>query len=139
MTCCVDASCVLRLWLPGPGQVDARRLFVSWRRHREQLVAPGLIAYEVTNVLHQQRRHGRLTAEAAARLLATFDDLRIAVAGDVELHQRALELADGCGLPATYDACYLALCQRNDATLWTADRRLHAAATAMALRAELIA
>lgn len=138
MTCCVDASCVLRLWLPGDGQAEARRQFVSWHRRREQLVAPGLIAYEVTNALHQQRRHGRVTTQVAASLLATFDGLGIVLHDDVELQQAALELADTCNLGATYDAAYLALCRRQTATLWTADRRLHGAANDLGLSAELI-
>ena len=38
--------------------------------------------------------------------------------------QRALELAYRFGLPATYDANFLALAEREECELWTADMRL---------------
>ena len=40
------------------------------------------------------------------------------------LHQRAWELARYFGLPAAYDAHYLALAEMADCAFWTADKRL---------------
>ncbi len=37
---------------------------------------------------------------------------------------RAIELAEQYSLPATYDAHYLALAERNQCEYWTADTRL---------------
>lgn len=44
--------------------------------------------------------------------------------GDIQLHQQALKIATTYRLPATYDAHYLALAERLNIELWTADRRL---------------
>ncbi len=43
---------------------------------------------------------------------------------DVSLARSALIWADKLGQVRAYDACYLALAERERATLWTADRRL---------------
>jgi predicted nucleic acid-binding protein len=40
------------------------------------------------------------------------------------LHHRAVQLADQLGLPATYDAHYLALSERLGAEFWTLDGKL---------------
>lgn len=48
----------------------------------------------------------------------------ITLYGDRDLHRRALSLAKQLSLPAAYDAHYLALAERLNAELWTADRCL---------------
>jgi predicted nucleic acid-binding protein len=40
------------------------------------------------------------------------------------LHRQALILADAFGLPAAYDAPYLALAERFGCAFWIADQRL---------------
>jgi len=47
-------------------------------------------------------------------------------------------LAEAHGLPATYDAHYLALAERLEAELWTADRRLYAAVQAAMPQVNLV-
>ena len=42
------------------------------------------------------------------------------------------------GLPATYDAYYLALAKRYDAALWTADNRLRKRLEGSGLRVEVL-
>ena len=44
--------------------------------------------------------------------------------GDAHLHQEALKMANLYNISATYDAHYLALAERLQVELWTADRRL---------------
>ena len=111
----LDASAALVLLIdPGPaGEHVAARL------HGASVVAPDLLPYEVTNVLRRHRNAGRLS-EAEARL--ALDGLRSL---SIDLWPHAV-LADrvwslGANLSA-YDAAYVALAERLDVALLTADK-----------------
>jgi hypothetical protein len=69
------------------------------------------------------RRTG-LTLAGARQLLADFFALAIVLTGPAELYDRALQLADAYGLPAAYDAQYLALTQLLGCDFWTDDQAL---------------
>jgi predicted nucleic acid-binding protein len=84
----------------------------------------------VANALHRYVVHGMLPPNQAAAALDAALDLGFAWCGDAELHRRALEIAGEYGLPAVHDAHYLALAERLDAELWTADRKLSQAVAA---------
>lgn len=112
----VDASALAAL-LFGEPEAEA----VAGRLGDAQLVAPGLLAFELANVcLMKARRH----PEQQPALMAAFrlrDRLRMqALAVD---HDRALELAAATGLTA-YDASYLWLSQHLSAELVTLDQQL---------------
>ena len=80
--------------------------------------------YEVSNVLHQYARHGRLPVEDVETGLQLAHRLRIKIIGDIFLHRRAIAIAQQWRLPATYDAHYLAIAERYQAQFWTTDKRL---------------
>lgn len=61
--------------------------------------------------------------EARAAMDRVFT-LPIEATHDADLYDSALLMADQFGLPAAYDAIYLALCARKQCDLWTADQRL---------------
>ena len=50
--------------------------------------------------------------------------LPISIHNDDALHLRAFQLAEAYGLPATYNAHYLALADRLGIDFWTTDGRL---------------
>jgi predicted nucleic acid-binding protein len=56
--------------------------------------------------------------------LAQFLAFAVELEGLPPVHQRALELSAANGLPAVYDAHYLALAELLGITLWTADENL---------------
>ena len=56
--------------------------------------------------------------------MLTFENFSIEIYNPAWLHRQALILADAFGLPAAYDAHYLALAEHFECELWTADRRL---------------
>lgn len=121
---CVDANVVLRLVTGGDGAEQIARLWADWREAGLQIAAPGLLAYEVTNALWRYAHVGELEPDEAAMALDTALGLGVVLHNDSALHRRALELARRHGLPATYDAHYLALAEMLDAGLWTTDARL---------------
>jgi predicted nucleic acid-binding protein len=120
---CLDASFVVTLIL-FPDHAAVQSLWQGWMQVDQQLVAPALIFFEVTNALYQYRRQNLLTEGELAIALAAVLALPIRIYTDVELHQKALNVAGRYGLPATYDAHYVALAQEYGADLWTTDRKL---------------
>jgi predicted nucleic acid-binding protein len=97
----------------------------AWEEKDLPIIAPTLLYYEVANALYQYVKQGMLTIEAARRAQNSALSLRLRLIGDNWLHQQALLLARQFGLPASYDAHYLALAERMAAEFWTADRRLY--------------
>lgn len=121
---CVDASLVARLLIPYDDKDAIHDLWVSWMKERRLLVAPSLLAYEITNVLHRYTAYGELSPEEADKALEIVTKLGIELHDGIELHRQALLLARRLSLPAAYDAHYLALAERLGAEFWTADQKL---------------
>jgi len=121
---CVDASVVVPLVTRGPEGSPFTAAWRRWHERGQKPVAPSLLMVEVANALHRYVRNGMLLAEEASDALEAVLGLGIELRGDAELHRRALALAGELGLPATYDAHYLALAERLTTEFWTADRRL---------------
>jgi predicted nucleic acid-binding protein len=87
-------------------------------------VAPWLLRYEVTNALHRLRLFGQLTDAALEEQVRAVLALPISYTADESLHLDAVRLARRFNRPASYDAHYLALAEREGAEFWTADERL---------------
>lgn len=121
---CLDASFIVHLLLSEETAVRADSLWEQWHRAGQALVAPTLLYYEVSNVLHRYVTGGILSQTEAMTLLDTALSLDIKLYGDAGLHRRAVQLAESFSLPAACDAHYLALAERLGAEFWTADRRL---------------
>ena len=122
---CVDSSVAVK-WIVLEEHSDrARALFRAARQANEPLVAPPLLPIEITNVLYRRvRSPGGMSPDEASALLAQFLAFPIALHNPAGLHQRALSLAAAYGLPATYDAHYLAVAESLGCAFWTDDRRL---------------
>ncbi len=128
---CVDANLVIRL-IADPNDEAVLRLWEQWDAEGRQLAAPALLYYEVTNALYRYQRMGLMSPTSVRLALQAALSLPFHLHQDAALHQRALDLAEQFGLPAAYDAHYLALAERLSAEFWTADRRL-----AQAVREEM--
>ena len=68
----------------------------------------------------------KLTTDDAKQALedVLLPELELNFSEHLSLSIRAIELAQQYGLPATYDAHYLALAERKRCEYWTADTRL---------------
>ena len=122
---CVDASVAVKWILDEERSDRARALYSAAVQTGEPIVAPPLLPLEVTNILRQRMRTTEgLSLVAATQHLDDFLALPIQFHNPTGLHFQALVLADALGLPATYDAHYLALAEHLGCELWTDDQRL---------------
>ncbi len=122
----VDASIALKWVIKESDSTKALALLVEWSNKETVMLAPALIAYEVTNILYQNVRKNEITLERAKSAL---EDVMLAgiefdMPQDYRLGKRAIELAHKFGIKATYDSHYLALAEREGCELWTADTKL---------------
>lgn len=125
-TVVVDASLALKWVIPETDSNAAIELLNQWTTEGKKVVAPALFIYEVTNILYRQSAANKLTYEEAKQSLKKL--FSIGVKLKFTLHEnismQAMEFAHLFNLPATYDAHYLALAQREKSDYWTADARL---------------
>jgi predicted nucleic acid-binding protein len=91
----------------------------------ESFVAPSLMLFELTNIVRKRMREpGALSMGEGRALLTRMLAFPIEILSPPGMHQLALGIADAYGLPAAYDAHYVALAQHQNYVFWTADRRL---------------
>ena len=121
---CIDANVLLGRLL---GRHEDRPILELWQRWEQEgrlLVAPFLIRYEVSNAIHRMVISGRLDAKLAKEAISTLIAAPVQLGLDDDLRERALDIAARFGLQAAYDAHYLALADRQNGGLWTADEKL---------------
>lgn len=123
MSLIVDASVAVKWVAHEPGSMDARAL----GNDDEPLIAPELVVAEVGNALWKKCRGGILSRAQAAQGLRQLPLLFHQLHSDLTLSGRALEIALDAD-DAIYDCFYIALAQRENAPLITADERQLAAA-----------
>jgi predicted nucleic acid-binding protein len=121
---CLDANAVVLL-VADPKAKRIIQLWAQWISENRNFIAPTMLYYEVFNALYQYHRHGLITKTTLTVNLQTAMSLPIQLHMDAGLHQRAVELAIKYGLPATYDAHYLAVAEQFGAELWTADGKFY--------------
>lgn len=125
-TVVVDTSIALKWVLVEPDSPVARGLLAEWIDKGTIILAPKLLAYEVSNSLYRKARKGEITLDAAklglTKILTT--GLELDSSDSSVLSIRAMEIADRFDLPATYDAHYVALAEREKCELWTADTKM---------------
>lgn len=125
----VDASVALAVLLPDEDSPELGNLFAA--NEPDRLIAPALIDLEITNSLLSNARRGRLTEDAARRLLTAMSLLPVARRSESAL-SAIFELGRQHGLSA-YDATYLHLAVENSALLATFDVRLRTAAASIGI------
>jgi predicted nucleic acid-binding protein len=122
----VDTSVVIK-WIVTVSDSDvARALLTEWTSKGITIHAPALLAYEAVNSLYKYIRAGQMPfkdAESGLRNVI-FPLITLDHPKDASFSLRTIGLTSQFNLPATYDAHYLALAERENCDLWTADTRL---------------
>jgi predicted nucleic acid-binding protein len=121
---CIDANIVLAWLLPEELSAKAIGLRRAWQAQGEDLVAPGLLRYEVTSVLRFHVFRGNITVVEGDEAFSAYSGLSLDYVEVADLGQRAWEIAKHVGSPRAYDMFYVALAEMQDCLLWTCDRRL---------------
>lgn len=117
MTLVIDASVAVKWVLPEDGAERAAAL----RGQPDELIAPTLIAAEIGSTMRKQVAANQLAAAEALGAAEIATGLLNRLVPIPELAGRALELAIELRHPI-YDCFYLALAEREDAALVTADK-----------------
>lgn len=124
----VDTSALMRLYIPdGPVPDGLRKALQNAERGNDTLIAPELILAEAGQVLHKKRAEGVVSDEETEALLDSILALPLRLFSHRDLLPVACDLAAEINL-TVYDALFLALAQRHNAALFTADEKLGRAA-----------
>jgi predicted nucleic acid-binding protein len=119
----IDASVAAKWVLPEPESERAEALWASG----EALIAPTLIVAEIGNAIWKRAVRGVIPTPEAVDAVTTAIDILAALVPMQDLAARATELAIELRHPI-YDCFYLALAERERATLVSADGKMLAAA-----------
>ena len=118
MTVVVDASVVLKWFVPEAGSDAATRLLAS----EDRLAAPDLLFAEIANAIWKKVLRGQLTRAESQLLVSDIENIAVdttpcrALANDA--HAIALITSR-----SVYDSMYVALALRLDTRVTTADER----------------
>jgi predicted nucleic acid-binding protein len=116
----IDASVVVKWFLPEPYAEEARRL----RRGGLDCSAPDLLLLEVTNVFWKHVVRGNLDIATARDAVEALSTVPVRVRGAESLFAEAFRLAAETRR-SVYDCTYLALAIQEDCPLVTADRKFY--------------
>lgn len=122
LTCVVDASVLVKLFVPEEGSEAATALLATAGVTR-RVAVPDLAPVECANVLRTWVRRGRLTPDVARQSVGDLILLPLEVWPAEDLLPAAMHLALTQGI-TVYDALYVALADRLDCPLITADAAL---------------
>jgi len=123
--CVVDASVGIKLFLNEDESELVAGLFNDHMKYPSaQLIAvPGFFYIECASVLRKVVRAGTYDAAQARRDLEDLRQMTLLTIPTIELAGAAFEISSIYGISA-YDACYVALADRVNVPLLTADERL---------------
>jgi predicted nucleic acid-binding protein len=127
---CVDANLIIWSLVPYPLSNVVETLFEKWQQSETTLIAPALLAFEVTASLRRLVYLKEIKPEAGERAFTGFLRTKIRFSYRQAIYPLAWELAKEFNRPRAYDTAYLALAQLSQCEFWTADEKLYNAVQA---------
>lgn len=135
MIYCFDATAFVPLLIHTSFSASA---LAQTRESPTGFVGPGLLFAETTTVL-RRHVHARVLEESRARqAVVRMFQTPIRLVHETTVYSRALDLAGRFAQSKAYDTIYLATAELTDATLLTADKRMHENARTLGLRSRLL-
>jgi len=117
----LDATVAVKWFTNEPLRDKALLIRDKYVKGLVDLIAPGLLFYEVANALRYNPRFG---VEEVKNALKALENLGISLYGfEGQLRDTSIELAYRFGI-TVYDAAYVALAVIQDAVLYTADKEV---------------
>jgi len=120
----VDASFLLKLFLPENKSDQADELWKGWVGDQVEIVGPTLIIFEVSSVIRNKVFRRILTEREGGEMISLLRRLDISLIHDEELLDIAWDIGTILNTPNLYDCFYLALPKLLSIPLWTADKKL---------------
>jgi predicted nucleic acid-binding protein len=111
--------------MPAPLSDQAEAILRDSRGTGVRLVAPALLAFEVTSVLRRLVYLGDISAEQGDSAFDQFRRLQIWYTHRQAIFPVAWQLAKELNRPRAYDTAYVAVAQMHNCDFWTADRRFY--------------
>ena len=121
---CVDANLIVWSLVPAPLSDAAEALLEKWQQDHSILIAPALLAFEVTSSLRRLVYLGEITPGQGEEAFKEFLKIDVQLSHQHGIFPLAWSLSKRFNFPRAYDTAYLALAQLRNCEFWTADKRL---------------
>ena len=125
----IDASFLLKLFLPEERSDKAHAMWSSWIEDSVEVVAPTLIMFEAASVIRNKLHRKLINETDASEIIERMRRIEMTLVYTDELLESAWKIALRLKVPVLYDCFYLALAQLLNAPLWTADEKLYRTAS----------
>ena len=120
----VDASFVLKIFLPENKSDQAEEIWKAWIGDHVEIMAPTLITFEVSSVIRNKVFRDMLSEREGGEIISLLKQLDISLIYTEELLDIAWEIGTILNTSNLYDCFYLALPKFLRIPLWTADKKL---------------
>ena len=119
----VDSNFIVRLLSRGS---NSRYGFLwrEWETDGIAVIAPALLAYEVTNAFWQLEQSGELSTAKVVDSVNSMNELELELISLDQTHVRALEIVRRFPERKAYDSHFLALADLLKCELWTTDAKM---------------
>ncbi|MBX2999261.1 MAG: type II toxin-antitoxin system VapC family toxin [Caldilineaceae bacterium] len=122
---CVDASLLIRTLVPDAYSPRCELLLAGWLETEQRLIAPALLAFEVTATLRRLVYQQVISPARGEAAFATFQRIPVRLSHRQQIFPLAWDLAKQLNRLRAYDTAYLATAQLSRCEFWTADERLY--------------
>lgn len=123
MNLVIDASVLIKFYVPEVLFDRAERLLAKVEKGDIELSAPDLIYPEVGNILWKKNRLKELTHSEVEEITDAILSFPLKIEASKPLLPLALDIAIACGI-TVYDAIYVSLAKVYETAMMTADRKL---------------